>query len=116
MASDDSDKSSAAPFFNVGPERAEAAAALQKELMEAYQQASRAWIARVQSEVALWSGLATKLATTRSVPEALEAYTNCVSQQMQMSAEDGQRLLSDCQQITQKITKSLTKGWPTEGR
>ena len=106
------DKSGSMPNFNLGQERAEAAAALQKELLEAYEQASRAWLARVQSEVALWSELATKLTATRSVPEALEAYTKCVSKRMQMTAEDGQRLFNDCQQITQKITKSLTKGWP----
>jgi hypothetical protein len=35
-----------APFFNIGPERAEAAVALQKELLEAYEQTSRAWLAR----------------------------------------------------------------------
>jgi hypothetical protein len=104
--------SSTSDIFNIGPERAEAAVALQKELLEAYEQASRAWLARVQSEVALWSELATKLTATRSVPEALAAYSKCVSQRMQMTAEDGQRLFNDCQQITQKITKSLN-GWPS---
>jgi hypothetical protein len=47
----------------------------------------------------LWSELATKLTATRSVPEALEAYT----QRMQVTAEHGQRVFKDCQQITQKI-------------
>src|SRR4249920_3995478 len=85
---------SSVPFFNIGQDRAEAAVALQKELLEAYEQTSRAWLARVQSEVALWSELATKLTATRSVPEALEAYSKCVSQWMQTTAEDGQRLLT----------------------
>jgi uncharacterized protein (DUF885 family) len=102
------------PFFNVGQERAEAAVTLQKELLEAYEQASRAWLARVQSEVQLWSDLAAKLTAARSVPEAMEAYTKCVSQQMQMTAEDGKRLLDDCQKITQRIAKSLGNGWPSE--
>ena len=61
----------------------------------------------------LWSELATKLTATRSVPEALEAYSKCVSQRMQMTAEDGKRMFNDCQQITQKITKSLTNTWPS---
>lgn len=52
----------------------------------------------------------TKLTATRSVPEAFEAYTKCVTKRMQMTAEDAQRLFNDCQQITQKITKSLPKG------
>src|SRR5262245_22739548 len=101
------EKSGMLPFFNLGQEQAEAAAALQKELLDAYEQTSRAWLARVQSEVALWSDLAARLAATRNFSEALEAYNQCVSQQMRMTAEDGKRLLDDCQQITQKISKSL---------
>ena len=32
-------------IFNIGQERAEAATALQKELLESYERASRAWLA-----------------------------------------------------------------------
>jgi hypothetical protein len=73
------DKSVTMLNFSLGQEQTEAAAALQKELLEAYEQAGRAWLARVQSEVALWSELATKLTATRSVPESFEAYTKCVT-------------------------------------
>jgi hypothetical protein len=85
--------------------------ASQQELIEFCQQASRAWVARAQSEVALWSELAAKLAATRSVPEAVQAYSECVSHQMKMSTEDAQRLFQDFQQITGKIAKSLGGGW-----
>jgi hypothetical protein len=104
-------KAGSLPFMNWG--RTEAAMSLQKELLESYEQASRAWLARVQSEIALWSDLATKLTATRTVPEALEAYSKCVSQRMQMAADDGRRLADESQQITQKIAKSLGNGWPT---
>jgi hypothetical protein len=86
---------------------------LQKELLDAYENASRAWLTRVKSEVDLWSELAAKLSSTKSPPEALEAYRECVAQRMQMAAEDGQRLMEDCQKITQKITRSMSNGWPT---
>jgi hypothetical protein len=46
------------PFFNPGAEQVEAAAALQKELLDTYEQANRAWFRRVQSEAALWMDLA----------------------------------------------------------
>jgi hypothetical protein len=101
------------PFSNLGQGRTEAAAALQKELLETYEQASRAWLARVQSEVTLWSDLAAKLTASRSAPEALGAYTKSVSQRMEMTVEDGRRLFDDCQQISQKITKSLANGGPS---
>lgn len=96
-----------------GREQAQAAVALQKELLEAYEQASRAWLSRVQSEIVLWSELAARLSTTKSPTEALETYTKCVSERMQMAAEDGQRLLHDGQEITQKISRSLGGTWPS---
>jgi hypothetical protein len=102
--------STTVPFFNIGQERA---AALQKELLDSYMQASNAWLSRVQSEVNLWSDLAAKLTTTRSIPEALEAYTKCVSQQVKMTAEDGQRLIDDCQQMAKKIGNSFSSNGPT---
>jgi Phasin protein len=94
-------------------ERTKAATALQKEFLHAYEKASHAWVARVQSEVAMSSDLATKLAAARTAPEALEAYSKCVSQRMHVAAEDGRRLFDEGQQVTQKINRSLTIGWPT---
>ena len=103
------------PFFEFGKEQTEAMADLQKELLEAYEQTSNAWLARVKSEVDLWSELAKKLTATRSPPEAMEAYQKCVGQRMQMAAEDGRRLSDDCQKVMQKITRSLSNGVPKGG-
>lgn len=104
---------SPASFFNWGQEKTGAALALQKELLETYDQACRAWLSRVQSEVSLWSDLATKLTATRTVPEAFETYSKCVSERMKMASDDGRRLADEAQQITQKITKSFGNGgWP----
>jgi len=88
---------------------------LQKELFEVYEQASRAWLDRVKSEMALWSELSTKLSATRSVPEALGVYQKCVAQRMQMAAEDGRKLFDECQNITQKITRVMSNGWSSPG-
>ena len=88
---------------------------MQKELMEAYEQASRSWLARVQSEVNLWSEFATKLSSSHSVPDALETYQKFVAQRMQMAAEDGRQLFEECQRLTQKVTRSLSGNWPSGG-
>ena len=106
---------SAAPLFNLGQEGAKEAANLQREFLDIYEQTGRAWFARAGSEAALWSELALKLATTRSIPEAMDAYMKCISQQMQMTAEDGQRLINDYQQIAQRVTKSFPAGGPAGG-
>src|SRR5262245_44508267 len=100
------------PFLNLGKDQTEAMRSMQKELLDAYDQSSRAWLARVKSEGDLWSDLAKKLSETRSAPEALAAYQQCVAQRMQMAAEDGRRLYDDCQKITQTITRSLSNGRP----
>jgi Phasin protein len=99
-------------LLKLGREQSEATFKIQKDVLEAYEEASRAWLARVQSEVDLWSQLATRLAATRSIPEALGAYQESVAQRMQMAAEDGKRLSDDCRDIMSKIAGSLTKGWP----
>jgi hypothetical protein len=102
------DKTNAMPFQ---PDRA---LALQKELVQSYGQANRAWLERVQSEAALWAELAAKLARTSSLPEAIEAYTHCVSQQIRMTAEDGKRLLDDSQQIARIMANLLPADGPRQ--
>ncbi len=52
-------KSPPAPFLlNWGPDCTKAAMELQKAVLESYQQMSRVWLERTQSEVSLWSGKA----------------------------------------------------------
>jgi Phasin protein len=96
-----------------GKQQTDAMLGMQRELLDAYEQASRSWLARVKSETELWSELAVKLAVTKSVPEALGAYQQCVAQRMQMAADDGRRLFDECQKATHKITQSLSNEWPT---
>jgi hypothetical protein len=83
-------------------------AIVQKELFDAYEQATRYWLDRAKSEMALWADLGPTLASTRSIPEAFDAYGKCASQQMKMTVEDAQHLLNDTQQMSQKI---LNNGW-----
>ena len=97
-------------FLNWGQVRTEAALALQKDLLAAYEEASCVWLARVRSEVTLWSDLANKLTKTRSVPEAIETYAQCVSQRMKMAIDDGRLLADEAQRIGEKISKSLGNG------
>ena len=96
-----------------GKERSETIGHMQEDLLDAYEQSSRAWLARVKSEVDLWSELAAKLSATRSMPEALDSYQRFVMQRMEMAAQDGKQLVEDCQDIARKMTKSLSSGWPT---
>jgi len=87
-------------------EPTEAMLRLQKELLELYDQASRDWLAQLKSEAELWTGLATKLAGTRSVPDAIKSYQEWISQRVEMAAADAQRLSDECGTIMQKINRS----------
>ena len=92
--------------FKLANERTEAMLLLQKELLDMYDQASRDWLAQLKSEAELWSGLATKLAGTRTVPDAIRSYQEWISQRVEMAAADAQRLSDECGTIMEKINRS----------
>jgi hypothetical protein len=100
-------------LMKLGREQTAASIQIQQDVLDAFEQTSRAWLARVQAEVELWSQLAAKLCATHSVPEALSAYQASVTQRMQMAADDGKRMSSDCQEIMGKVARSLSRGWPS---
>jgi hypothetical protein len=99
-----------AQMLQFGKERTEAMIHVQQELLGAYQQAGKAWVDRVQSEVKFWSELAGKLAASRSVPEGMETCSESIAHRMQMAAEDGRRLFEDGQKMIAAVTASLTNG------
>jgi hypothetical protein len=114
MASKATDETkSAAQLLQFGKERTDAMLNVHKELLDAYQEASKAWISRVQSEVQFWSELAGKLAASRSVPEGLGAYSDGISHRLGMAAEDGRRLFEDGQKMVVSITRSIFDGSET---
>ena len=100
----------------MGEAQAGAMLAMQQELLGAYDQISRAWLERVKTEADLWSELATKMSRAGSVPDALGAYRDCVTQRMQMAADDGRRLLADTQKMMDTITRAMSNGWPKGGK
>jgi Phasin protein len=99
-----------AEMLQFGKERTEAMMHVQQEFLDAYQQAGKAWVDRVQSEVKFWSELAGKLAASRSVPEGMETCSESIAHRMQMAAEDGRRLFEDGQKMIAAVTATLTNG------
>jgi hypothetical protein len=101
-----------ASIFTLGKQQSAAMLSMQRGLVEAYEQAGRTWLARVQSEAQFWTELASRLSTTRSVPEAIQSYQQSVSERMQMAAEDARRLSDEWAKAVQRITGSLLKSEP----
>jgi hypothetical protein len=86
-------------FGEMGKKQFEAALEMQKELLGAFEEINRAWVARAQSEVTLASEFVGKLATVRSIPDAATACQECMSRQMEMFAEDSRRMLADGEKL-----------------
>jgi vacuolar-type H+-ATPase subunit E/Vma4 len=84
---------------------------LQKELLDRYEEASSDWLTGSSRKTELWTGLATKLAETRSVPDAIKLYQQCILQRVEMAKADVQRLSDECGTIMQNVNRSLTNGW-----
>jgi hypothetical protein len=99
-----------AQFFQFGKERTDAMLNAQKELLESYQKAGRSWLARMESELELWNDLATKLTASRTLPEGFKAYSDSISQRLQMAAEDGRHLFEDAQKLMATLTASFNGG------
>lgn len=51
-----------------------------------------------------------KVTSSRSIPEGLEAYRDCVAQRLQMAAEDGRRLFDEGQKAMAAVTKAVFNG------
>jgi len=84
---------------------------VQKELFENLQETNRHWLECVQSEAALASKFATKLTTTRSVPDAMTTCQEWTSRQIEMMAEDSKLLVADTQRFMQTGVRLLPNGW-----
>jgi len=48
---------------------------------------------------------------TRSVPDAIKLYQECILQRVEMAKADAQRFSDECGTIMQKVNRSLTNGW-----
>jgi len=84
---------------------------LQKELFQYLQAANQNWLARIQSEAAMASEFATKLAAARSFPETAAVCQEWTNRRMELLAQDGQRLLADTNKVMEASTRVLADGW-----
>jgi hypothetical protein len=94
----------------IGRKQFEAALEMQKEFLGTFEEISRGWLARAQSEVTLASELVGKLATVRSMPDAATACQECMTRQMEMFAEDSRRMLADGERLMRAGARLFSNG------
>ena len=103
-----SDEGAPMAFLSFG----DTAVGLQKELLQAYKRLNRIWLERMQVEVALWTRLVSDLASSKSDADFLKAYTDHMTRQFRMNAEDCRHVFSDYQEILRKSARMDTQDAP----
>ena len=84
---------------------------VQSEVFNALQDMSREWMACATAEVEFGLKLSKKLSAARSVPDAVAAYQEWLSEEMGARAEDARRLMSNGQKLVDTSTRLLSNGW-----
>jgi len=97
-------------FAAMGQKRFEELVAMQKELVEKFQQMNRNWFDRMQSDATMASEFATELTAVRSLPETATFYQKWAARR-----EDAKRLLADGQSFMETGAHLLSKGWLPNG-
>jgi hypothetical protein len=97
-------------FATMGKKSIEELLNAQTELFKELQETGRHWLEIVQSEVALASKFATKLATTRSIPDAMSTCQEWAGRQIEMMTEDSKLLVADTQRFMETGARVLLSG------
>jgi|SRR6516162_6306531 hypothetical protein len=84
----------------------------QKDIFEMWAKMNQHWMERAATEAKSITDFGNKLRSTRSLPEAVEAYQEWMSERAKTFAEDSQHFMVDCQKFFDGVTRSLPKGWP----
>ncbi len=88
---------------------------VQDEFFKTIQEMSRDWMARATGEVELGLKLSKNLSSAHSVPDAIAAYQEWLSEAMGARAEDARRLMSNGQKFMDASSRLLSTGWTSVG-
>jgi hypothetical protein len=72
---------------------------MQTEMLDALQVISRDWMTCATSEAELAMKLPNRIASARSIPDAITAYHEWLSEWLTLCGEDGRRLMADSQKF-----------------
>jgi hypothetical protein len=81
------------------------------EFFNALEEMSRDWMGRATAEVELSLKLSKKLTDAHSVPDAITAYQEWLSEEMNARAEDARLLMSNGQKIINASSRLLSDSW-----
>jgi hypothetical protein len=83
---------------------------LQKEILDAADEANRAWLARSRLEAVLTMELINKLLAARSMADASTACQQCMTRRLDLMAEDVRRIADDGKKIVKAAARVFGSG------
>jgi hypothetical protein len=81
------------------------------ELLETLREMSRNWMERGAAEVERGSKLSRNLSAAHSVPDAISAYQEWLTEEMGARAEDARLLMSNGQKFVDTSSRLLANAW-----
>ena len=104
--------SAGAAFTEFGTQGIKTALRRQTEMFDVLQDISRDWFARATAEAEHAMKLPHRLTAAHTVPDALSAYNEWLSEWMNLCSEDGRRFIADSQRLMDKSASCFTVGAP----
>ena len=99
-----------AGLMEPGQERMAAALEVQKEIATAVHQASREWADQLKAEAELAQEFTMKLASSKSIPDAVQIYQEWLSRRMKHCFDQSQKLTTNAQKLMSLLTQALSGG------
>ena len=88
----------------------------QREFFETLAKMNQRWLDRATAEAKVASDLGSKLSAARSVPDAVEAYQQWMTDRTKTLTVDSQQFVTDCQTLMREAARLLPKSWPVASR
>jgi hypothetical protein len=88
---------------------------LSAEFFNTLQEMNRDWMARATAEVELNLKLSKKLTAAHSVPDAVAAYQEWLSEEVGARVEDARLLMSSGQKFMDASSRFLSQNWTSSG-
>ncbi len=108
-------KTAQAQFAETGKKIGEAALQAQNELFKALEEMGQEVMSCATAEVEIGLKLSKKLTAAHSVPDALAAYQEWLSEELSARAENARRLMTNSQKLMDTSTRLLSNGWSSVG-
>ena len=84
---------------DMGKHQVDAMMRVQSQFLHDAEERNRMWASRAEAEVALASELFTKLASAKTLPDAVSAYQKCFSERLQLLSQDSARIFEDTEKF-----------------